>query len=423
MRRRLILVFMAVSTMVVTAFIVPLGFLVRHTAEDRAIGAARSEVSAVVPVLAAGATREQVQSAVGATRAGAEGRLAVLTPTDWFIGEPFALSAAVQSARTEASSSLAETEGGVEMVAAVITGAEMAAVVRVFVPDEELYRGQWRAWLALLGVGVALVAISVVVADRLAASVVRPTQALAGAARRLGEGDLGASVEPEGPDELVELGTAFNDLGYQVSSMLARERELVAELSHRLRTPLTKLKMRVDQVGDVALAGQLRDDVDGVTREVNAIISEARGLLDRDRRCDATAVVRERALYWQVLAEDLERPWKLVEPGSSAFVALTESELSAALNVLLENVFSHTPDGAAVEVGAVVDGARVRIYVADGGSGFDSSSIERGVSGGGSTGLGLDIARKLAVGAGGDFAVSPSSLGGSEVSLDLPLRS
>ncbi|MDG2114951.1 MAG: two-component sensor histidine kinase, partial [Actinomycetota bacterium] len=72
MRRRLVLVFVAVSTLVATAFVIPLGFLVRRTAEDRSIDAARADAAAVVPTLAGGGTEAQIEAGVGVTVAGRE---------------------------------------------------------------------------------------------------------------------------------------------------------------------------------------------------------------------------------------------------------------------------------------------------------------------------------------------------------------
>ena len=421
MRRRLVLVFLAMSTLVATAFVVPLGFLVRRTAEDRAIDAARAEAAAVVPALVSDGTRAEIESAVGATAAGRDGRMTVMTSHGWTIGPEVEVSPAVSAALTQGASSIGPVPGGVEVVAAVASGPDELSAVRVFVADAALRRGQWRAWGVLAGVGAVLVGISVVVADRLARSVVRPTQNLAAAARRLGAGDLSATVDPGGPDELVELGGAFNDLGAQVSTMLARERELVAELSHRLRTPLTKLRMRLDQVHDGDLADELRADLDDVTQVVNDVIREARGSLVHGSGCDLGAVVTERAEFWQALAEDQGRPWRFDSGIAGLEVAVGRAELVAAVDVLLENVFAHTPDGTPMAIGFGDDGGQGRVWVADGGDGLDPSLVGRGASPGGSTGLGLDIARRTAEQAGGTLTIRASELGGAEVVLSLPL--
>ena len=102
-------------------------------------------------------------------------------------------------------------------------------------------------------------------------------------------------------------------------------------------------------------------------------------------------------------------------------VPVAESALEAVVDVLIENVFAHTPDGTRFAVGFERRGGDMRVWVSDAGAGFDLDALERGASGAGSTGLGLDIARSTAVGAGGSFSMEESALGGVEVSVVLPL--
>jgi signal transduction histidine kinase len=96
--------------------------------------------------------------------------------------------------------------------------------------------------------------------------------------------------------------------------------------------------------------------------------------------------------------------------------------IKAALDALLGNVFEHTPDAAAF--GVTLRRADVRdaeLLVDDAGPGLDPGRIRRGRSGGGSTGLGLDIARRTAEAAGGSIAVGRSPLGGARIALTFPL--
>lgn len=421
MRRQLILVFLAVSTLVAVAFVVPLGFVVRRTAQDRAIDGARADSAAVIPVLVAGGTRDQIEAAVSATDSGADRRITVETSQGWTIGPEIEMSDGVAAALASGESSISDIDGGVEVVAAVATGSGDLSAIRVHVPDAMLRRGQWRAWGVLAGVGAALVALSVFVADRLSRNIVQPTRRLASAANRLGDGDLDARVEPDGPAELVELAGAFNDLGDQVSSMLLRERELVAELSHRLRTPLTKLRMRTDRVEDPELSAALLADVEDLTAEVNALIMEARGAIDVSESCDLNEVAIERAEFWQVLAEDQLRPWSFRSWGDPLMVGVAEGDLAAAIDVLIENVFAHTAEPAALSIECRASAGSAEFVVGDAGPGFDGSHSERGRSGSGSTGLGLDIASRLASNVGGELRVDRSDLGGAAVLLSLPL--
>lgn len=421
MRRRLVLVFLAVSTLVAVAFVIPLGFLVSRTAEDRAIDAARADAAAVVPAIVSGGTLSQIESAVGATASGSDGRMSVTTATGLVIGEAAVVSPLVDAALSSGDSNIARINGGVEVVAAVATGPDELSAIRVYVADEALQRGKWRAWGVLAAVGVSLVAISVFVADRLARSVVEPTRQLAQAARRLGGGDLAASVEPEGPEELLDLAGAFNDLGLRVSTMLDRERELVADLSHRLRTPLTKLRLRLDQVEDQGLALALQGDVDDLTQALNGLILEARGAIAAEPTGDLRQTAIERAEFWKTLADDQSRPWIFTASDDHLPVAAPEPQLAAAMDVLIENVFAHTPERTALSIACHPIGDQANFVVADAGPGMDDARSSRGSSGSGSTGLGLDIARKLAADFGGSLHIGQSDFGGVEVVLALPI--
>ena len=442
-------VFVAVSTMVAFAFVVPLGVLVRRTAEDRAIDAALADASAVVPTLVAGGSPAQIEAAIGATAAGRQGRLTVITVDGQVIG-PDTDSAPFLEAKEGGPSVIATGGSGSEVITSVAVGSDSYAAVRVFVPTSELRRGQWRAWLTLAAVGLALVGISVMIADRLARTIVGPAQDLARAARRLGSGELDVHIDPAGPPELQAAAGAFNDLGTRVSQMLDNERQLVAELSHRLRTPLTKLRLRLDDVDDAELAAALASDADDLTRVVNELIAEARGSLGAatggavaptpntgsfpdslpasgpgsgiSPTCDAGVVVAERAEFWRVLADDQGRPWRLEWAGGGTLVvAASAPDLAAALDVLLDNVFAHTPEGAALTIGVHRGDGEAVIRVEDGGSGLDPASVAVGASGSGSTGLGLGIARRTAVGAGGRLDLGSSPLGGASVSMVLPI--
>lgn len=423
MRRSLAWMFVAVSAIVAVAFVVPLGFLIRSTAEDRAIDMARSEAASVVPAIVADGPRAQLEAAVAATAAGAEGRMTVVTDAGWVIGPPVENSALVEAALRSGSSDIGDAGGGGrEVVAAVAGDRGQLSAVRVFVPSDELRRGQWVAWSALLFVAAVLVGLSVVVADRLALTVVRPTQHLASAAAQLGSGDMDTRVTPEGPPELVELSRAFNDLARRVSAMITHERELVAELSHRLRTPLTALSMRLDQVQDPAVADALRGDVDRLTTVVDQLIAEARRHPAKGESvaCDAGRVVAERVEFWTVLAQDQDRPWRFHRLSGVAQIAMSEAELAAAVDVLIENVFAHTPEGTALSVWVRREDESIRIGVADDGPGFEPTLVAAGRSSTDSTGLGLSIARRSAERAGGRLELRRRQPVGMSVELIMP---
>lgn len=106
--------------------------------------------------------------------------------------------------------------------------------------------GVARVWWTLAALAAVLVVLAVVVADRLGRSMVRPVDDLAATADRMGSGDLDARVHIAGPPEIRRVGTAFNRLAAQIGTLLQLERETAADLSHRLRTPLTGARLNAD---------------------------------------------------------------------------------------------------------------------------------------------------------------------------------
>jgi signal transduction histidine kinase len=425
LRRRLITVSLAVSTMVALAFLIPLALLVRHVARDRAMTAAERDASAVASLLGISTDPDDVRTLLARTGSGAEGRIVVFLPDGTAVGADHPADDDVDRARDEGVAFTQDDDGRVDLYQPVVL-PDGTAVIEVSVPDAELTRGVARSWTALAGVAVVLVAGSLVVADRLAASVVRPTRRLAAAAAALGAGDMDARVDPGGPDEIAEVGSAFNHLATRVRELLAAERELVADLSHRLRTPLTALRLDTEALGPGEGGDRVRADAERLERVVTEVIEEARRPIRTElgARCDAGVIVRERAAFWAALAEEQQRPWEVTVDAADANVRLPPAELAAALDALLANVFAHTPEGSGVEVSLRDEGSDLVLAVDDRGPGFTSdAALRRGVSGAGSTGLGLDIARRTAEAAGGLLSVHPVEPTGARVELRFPRRS
>jgi signal transduction histidine kinase len=132
-------------------------------------------------------------------------------------------------------------------------------------------------------------------------------------------------------------------------------------------------------------------------------------------------VVRERVDFWSALAEEQSRPLRTAVPERPLRAKVSANDLSDVVDVLLDNVFAHTEDGVPIEVWVVprADGAIV-LTVEDGGPGLPAGDIvSRGSSGAGSTGLGLDIARRAAMASGGWLELGQSRLGGALVRVVL----
>jgi signal transduction histidine kinase len=425
-RRRIILVVLATTCLVVVAFAVPLAALVRSVARDRAIASAERDVAAMSPTLAGpDLTPDVVASAVQDTGTGRAGRMAVWLPDGTMVGDgEQADEDSVELARRQARSFSRERDGDVELYQPVVLGTNSTAVVYARVPPELLDEGVTTAWLALAGVAVVLVLAAVVIADRLARSVTRDATELSATARALAAGQGDARADPGPTPELADAARALNMLADRIDELRTAERERVADLSHRLRTPLTALRLDAEAAGDPALVA----DVERLEGAISELIHSARRPLHPGMVgavCDLVSVARERAEFWSALAEDDGREWTLDVNGAHGPcpVALSSGEAAAALDALVGNVFAHTPEGTPYAVRVEVADGTARLVVADAGAGIHApgDALDRGVTGGGSTGLGLDIARQAAEAAGGSIAIDRSSRGGAQVSLVLPL--
>lgn len=415
----------AVTSMVALAFLVPLSILVRDLARDRAINRAERDAEAVARVMAV------LVPTVGAE----EG--AALVAADPFSGFDVSI---VQGDRTltgpapESGEDLGPARAGTSFRASVGDGVVVyvpvpqtegpAVVVRVAVPAAELERGVAGSWITLGGLGVVLVLFAILVADRLGLSVVRPVRRLSDSAQRLGQGDLGVRVEPEGPDEVQEVGRQFNRMAGRIASLLQHERETAADLSHRLRTPLTAARLDAEALPAGGHKERLLDDLAELERTVSHVIAEARRPIgDAQARSDMTDVVDDRVRFWEALAEEQDRRIEAAIAGMPLWVQVSADGAGAVVDALLGNVFAHTEVGVGVLVTLAVEGGQAVLTVEDDGPGFaDALVAERGRSGTASTGLGLDIVRRTAESVGGSAGFGAGRrLRGARIVVRFPL--
>ncbi|MFG3045303.1 sensor histidine kinase [Streptomyces sp. NPDC048241] len=434
MRWALVKVCLAVTTMVVVAFAVPLGLVVKEMARDRAFAGAEREAAAVAPALSITTDRGELERVVAA--AGADSGMSVHLPADGGrgaldLGRGRAAGRDIEAVRRMGRASTTEVTGGSALLQPVALGSGAIAVVEVWVPEAAMSNGVGTAWAVLAAVGIALIAGSVAVADRLGVRMVRPARRLVEGAHELGEGQLGARVPEEGPTELRLAAVAFNSMADQVVQLLANERELAADLSHRLRTPLTVLRLNAASLGAGAAADQTRAAVAQLEGEVDTIIRTAReakpqtAAVGPGTGCDVAEVVRGRMEFWSALAEDEGRKWRVAGAERPVRVPVARADLAAALDALLGNVFRHTAEGTAFAVDVHHAEDAVIVLVSDAGPGISDprAAMARGRGSGaaGSTGLGLDIVRRLAESTGGDVRIGSSVLGGTEVRIWLQL--
>ncbi|RIV39355.1 sensor histidine kinase [Micromonospora radicis] len=408
---------LAITSMVALAFLVPLAVATGQIAEDRALSDARQQATALVTVLGVDADPTLLTNAVASTTAGGAGRLAVHLPDLAPVGTTHVTDGQVRVAARDRRPTLAPAGDGVAYLQPTVLADGRTVIVEVYVPETAMRAGVRTAWLVLGVLAIVLVAGSTLLADRLGARLVRATRELSGSARRLGAGDLTARVELDGPRELQDAAHSFNAMAADLRRLMDRERELSADLSHRLRTPLTALRLDAEAMPPGPIGERMRQACDLLDEELEAIIRGVRRGTDGRgaESADLVEVLADRLAFWSVLAEDQERPWEVTGGDVPVVLPMPRSELILVVDAMLGNVFSHTPDGTAFRVSVSPDG----LLVDDAGPGIadPASAVRRGVSNAGSTGLGLDIVRRAAETAGGELVVTRSPLGGARVGI------
>jgi two-component system sensor histidine kinase MprB len=283
--------------------------------------------------------------------------------------------------------------------------------------------------LVILG-GVAL---AVLLGRLVSRNVVAPIAQVTEAARHIAATeDLGRRIHVETHDEIGELAQHFNAMLDTLERSVAAQRQLVADASHELRTPITSLRTNIEVLAESEALppeerAQLLEDVEEQTTELGMLVADLIELARGDEPHSETEDVRLDHLVSESLTRARRHAPKIHFEAelSPAVVEGTRERLTRAVNNLLDNAAKHSPDGGVVEVVADVHGLRVR----DHGSGDDPDDLPhlfdrfyRGASSRGrpGSGLGLAIVRQVAEQHGGTVRAANASGGGAEFVLELP---
>jgi signal transduction histidine kinase len=288
-----------------------------------------------------------------------------------------------------------------------------AAVLVLGVPALVIAAGRGAAAVAVVAALMAgTAALAAWLAAVLAARIARPVEELAEAAGRLGAGDPRPLGRRYGLAEVDQVADGLDSSARRLSSLLAADRELAVDASHQLRTPLTALSMRLEEM--IAAAG----DPDVVREEGSAALAQAERLADvvsqllsPARRATAASaeltgideIVQQQVVEWEPAFRRARR--KLVVIGVRGLQAhVTPGGLAQVLATLLDNALMH--GGGTVTIQTSQNARSVVIEVRDEGKGVPpdlvSRIFERSVSGRPEgTGLGLALARTMAAADGG----------------------
>lgn len=297
----------------------------------------------------------------------------------------------------------------------VASGGVVRGAVRTTYPTSVVDDRIRRYWLVLAAIAGIVLAITGAIGLRLGGFVTRPLRRLEHTASALGRGELTARAdETDGPEEVRSLAAVFNDTAAQLEQLLRSQDEFVADASHQLRTPLTALRLRLENLsrdvtpeGEEELAAALAE-VERLNGLVDALLALARADAQAAtaRRLELAALVRERADAWNSLAA--ERGVRLTAVAREEVVAhAAEERVRQVLDNLVENAVEASPRGGTVTLEARAAAPWVELRVRDEGPGMSTEERERAFdrfwrarSGEGS-GLGLAIVRRLVEGDGG----------------------
>jgi len=364
MYRRIMALTVGLTLVVVLAFAVPLAILARQVVRTNAVDKAVANAVGLADYLStASFDRDdlaQYLTRVADRTAGSAGvRLADGTVIGSVPAGAFGSQGAVGGDRDGdhdgpkkggqlgevTSPTVVDLGDGTAVVVSAMTSTGPAHV-SVYASNDQLTNGVRPWWAAIAGAGIVLLALAVLGSRIVTRRLIHPLAATADTARQLATGDQDARAPLDGPAEVATVAAALNQLAERIGELLAAERETAADLSHRLRTPLTALRLDVEASPDSPAARALTDDVSNVERTLTAVIHAARRT-EREgfvAACDATAVVRDRVAFWTPLAEDQGRRVSLSAPARPVQVRASADDLASALDALLENVLSHTPE-------------------------------------------------------------------------------
>ncbi|HZQ59179.1 MAG TPA: HAMP domain-containing sensor histidine kinase [Acidimicrobiales bacterium] len=444
MRRRLVLSYVTVAAVILIALEVPLSVVYSRHEHDAATAGVVRDATALASLADDGVERGiavDLQAVAAQYRTAASGDVViidregrVLVPARGAGSELAGPAVREQLDRVlhGAPSGIRAVPHADELVALAPIGSadSPAGAVAVASSDERVDQRVHRATLALFGLAgavlVAVAALGLVVAR----SVTRPLTHLEGAARRLGSGELATRApEGEGPAEVRTLSREFNSMAARLEELVVAQRGFVADASHQLRSPLTALRLRLENI--TAGFPSAEADVDAVLAELDRLSRVVDGLLvlarsdaQRPERAavDVAAVAADRFDAWSALAE--EGGIRLVASGldnGPVLGSLVPGHLEQILDNLLANALEATPAGKAVQLSVGQRDGWAEVHVTDEGTGMSEQERRRAFDRfwrgprsrpGSGSGLGLSIVSQLARVSGAEVELLEASGGG-----------
>ncbi|MDH4269642.1 MAG: ATP-binding protein [Dehalococcoidia bacterium] len=293
----------------------------------------------------------------------------------------------------------------------------------------------------LLG-GSLAIGIALLLTFLLSRRMMSPIGVLAGAARRLGRGDLSQRVRLQGEGEVASLAQAFNSMAGDLEYAEQLRRNMVADVAHELRTPLSNIQGYLEAIRDGmvepddAAIRSLNEETALLSRLVNELqelsLAEAGELKLVYQAEDITNLVKQAMAPWRPQLTAGEISLSLEVPDDLPLVNIDWQRVNEVLHNILENAVAHTRKGGTIKITASHKGKWVEVSVSDTGEGIPAEDLphiferfyrvdkSRARATGGS-GLGLTIAKRLIEAHGGTIVVQSKLGKGSRFSFTLPI--
>jgi signal transduction histidine kinase len=452
-RRQLLATYLALALAVLAALEIPLGITYARNQKTDLENRIRLDALTIATLAEDGLERQvarptrALMSTAAAYAKSPGGRVVVVDGTGISLLDTGSRTLRRFASRPEIASALAgETASGTRHSSTLGTDLMYVAVpvassgtvhgaVRVTYPTSALDRRVRRYWLVLAAIAAVVLAVAAVVGLRLSRTVTAPLANLEEAAKAAGEGDLTARAAVDaGPPEIRALAARFNEMVARLEVLVRSQQEFVADASHQLRTPLTALQLRLENLGrDVGPGGAAQ--LDGALAEVTRLGGLVDGLLSLARAdaieaspvsVDLHDAVRSRFAAWAARAERTEVTLELDVPTGLRAEA-TPGSLDQVLDNLVANAMAVSPRGSRISVRGLRAERFVELHVTDEGPGLTADQRARAFdrfwreSPSSGTGLGLAIAHQLVTADGGELELRDAAgSGGLDAVVRLP---
>jgi len=447
LRRRLVVAFGATSSLLIVATLIPLGFVLTRNHRAAYIdqierqGASAATAVVALPQAAAAEVRGRFPpdsdiQALLVDRSGV--RQTLVQDPSVFPEDASRLSEVRAALAGRASSRYAPPR--VFVAVPITRRGTVDGALWLSAPSDPVETQNSQSWAALGIIGAAGFLFAILVAVAVSRQIARRMELVAAGAERFADGRFGEPIDVRGTDEIGQLGTRLNEMARRIELAVARERDFAAAASHQLRTPLTAIKLRLEEMrtlgpGDETVGEyteEMIQEVDRLTLLTSGLLllaaTEGGGLPTEP--APASDAVTQAVERLKPVARNSGVDVRTHMDEDGLIVAAPRGAFEEVLFNLLDNAVKYSPTGGQVDVTLAREDGRARVMVADRGPGLSAEDAQHafepffrsrrtGATRG--SGLGLTICRRLCDAAGAGIELEPREGGGTVATVLWPL--